>query len=95
MHTFLRILAGILMIALIVWGSWWIVVIAAVIFIFVYDAYYEIIIWGICYDALYGLPHDLSLKLFHLFNMSYFATLIAIVLFFLGIFFKKRLTFYS
>ena len=95
MHTFLRILAGVLMIALIAWGNWFVIVIAAVIFLFLYDSYYEIILWGICGDALYGLPPGFSPKLFQFFNMSYCATVVAIVFLFLGIFLKRRLAFYS
>jgi|GEM_PF-444709 hypothetical protein len=95
MHTFLRILAAVFMIALIAWGNWWLILIAAIVFLFLYETYYEIILWGICCDALYGLPPSLSPRLFNLFNMSYLATLISIALLFLGIFLKKRLTFYS
>ena len=95
MHTFLRILAAVLMIILIAWGNWWMILAAVVVFLFLYDTYYEIILWGICCDALYGLPASLSPRLFQLFNMSYFATLISIILLFLAIFLKKRLAFYS
>lgn len=49
-----RILCAILSIAAILWGSWiWIAVIAIVGLFFIYP-YYEIILWGVVVDALYG-----------------------------------------
>jgi hypothetical protein len=82
-----RIGADILMIMLIAWAPWWIIVIAAMFFLFRYAPYYEIIAWGLCLDELYGasyaLPYSLS------------ATLIALAALLIFIFLKKRLSLYA
>lgn len=85
-----RLIAALLMIGLVAWGYWWLILIAACIFLFVYRSYYEIILWGIIFDAVYAAPPE---KLFD--YRAHIATLLAIALFFLTIFLKKRLAFYS
>ena len=74
------------MVALISWGPWWAIIIAAGTFLFVYTSYYEIILWGLCLDELYGaayrLPYSLS------------ATIIACCVLAVAYFLKKRLAFY-
>jgi len=51
------------MIVLIAWAPWWIIVIAAGVFLFVYNSYYEIIIWGLCLDELYGAAYHIPYSL--------------------------------
>ena len=85
-----RVGAAFIMIVLLAWGYWWLTLIAAVIFLFVYDSYYEIVLVGICFDALYASPQQGALD-YH----THLATIAAIVLLFASIFLKKRLAFYS
>jgi hypothetical protein len=51
-----RIAAAFLVLISIIWGYWWITWSLAIVFLFVFPSYYEIIFWGVMYDALYGLP---------------------------------------
>ena len=85
-----RIAAAILMIMLIAWGYWWLILIAAVLFLFVFSSYYEIFLWGIAFDALYAPPQEGFFD-YH----THIATLISLILYFAAIFMKKRLAFYS
>lgn len=75
------------MFLLVAWAPWWLIVIAAAALLFVYNPYYEIILWGLCLDELYGassaLPYSLT------------ATLIACLLLVGMYFLKTRLTFYK
>ncbi len=80
----LRIGSGILMILLIAWGYWWLILIAACAFLFIYPSYYEILLWGVIVDALYASPYQ-----------AHIAFIFAAILLFISIFFKKRLAFYS
>ena len=75
------------MIVLIAWGPWWAIIIAAAAFLFVYNSYYEIIVWGLCLDELYGASYQLP------YSLS--ATFIAVAALVGAYFLKKRLTFYS
>ena len=75
------------MILLIAWAPWWMIVIAAAVFLFVYNSYYEIVVWGLCLDELYGTSHS--------FPYSLSATIIACVALVGTYFLKKRLTFYQ
>ncbi len=81
MNTLYRILAGICMVCLIAWGYWWLTLAVGILFLFLFKNYYEIIIWGILFDVLYG-------------GSSEHATFLAIVLLFVGIYLKKRLSVY-
>ncbi len=76
----LRILLGFAMIPLIAWGYWWMILIPAIAFLFIFSPYYEILIWGFCLDALYG---------------GHYAFTAAIIAFILMFLLKKRLVFYS
>ncbi len=51
-----RVLLGIGMLASIVGAWWWFTLILTIVFLFLFPVYYEILLWGIIYDALYGLP---------------------------------------
>jgi hypothetical protein len=51
----LRIAADLLMIALIAWSPLWAIIIFSIVFAWIFAPYYEIIVWGLAYDALYGL----------------------------------------
>jgi hypothetical protein len=82
-----RVCAGICMLLLIAWAPWWAIVIATLVFLFVYNSYYEIIIWGLCLDELYGASYSLPYAL----SATVIACLVLVGVFFL----KKRLAFYQ
>jgi hypothetical protein len=79
-NTPLRILLGIAMIPLIAWGYWWMIALAAITLLFIFPSYYEILLWGVCLDALYG---------------HHFAFITALILFTMMFLLKKRLVFYA
>src|SRR3989344_977938 len=84
-----RISTAIIMLISIIWGYWWISVILALIFLFLFPLYYEIIFWGVLYDALYGVP----LELFY--NIPYTFSILAIFIFTITFFIKKKLIVYE
>ena len=86
----MRICSFVLMVGFLAWGYWWLILIAAVFFLFMFSAYYEILLWGICFDALYAAPQQGILD-YH----AHGGVLIAIIFFIAAIFLKKRLAFYS
>ena len=81
-----RLASDILMLLLIAWAPWWIIIIAAVAFLFVYNSYYEIVLWGLCLDEIYGTSHHIPYSLI--------ATVVACLLFIAVYFLKKRLMIY-
>ncbi len=90
-HPFIsRLLVVLIMGAVIAWGYWWLILGIGLIFLFVFDPYYEVIIWGACFDALYASPQqNTSLVEAHI------GLIFAIILLLGTIFIKKRLAFYS
>ena len=50
----LRILADALVLALLAWAPWWATLIAAIASAWLFAPYYELMLWGIAYDSLYG-----------------------------------------
>ncbi len=88
-NSTLRIITGLAMLALIVWGYWWLTWIWAIVFLFAFRDYYEIIFWGVMYDALYGLP------LLQFWRFPYVFTLASVVLFFISLFLRKKLSAYE
>lgn len=85
----IRTFANIIVFLSVVWGYWWLSWIIALSLIFIFPKYYEIIFWGIMYDALYGTP----LQMFY--NIPYIFTIIGIVLFIISIIFRKNLLAYE
>lgn len=67
-----RIIAGLLMVTCIIWGYWWLMLSVAIIFLFIFDSYYEIIGWGIIYDFLYGTSLMFSFVSILLFIIAYY-----------------------
>lgn len=84
-----RIFFVIALCMLIIWAPWWLVWCCAIALLFYFPNYYEIIIWGIVYDALYGI----SLPAF--WNIEYIFTLFSILLFVMAVILKKRLIMYD
>jgi len=84
-----RIVSAVIVIASILWGWWWLTWVLAIILLFVFPSYYEIIFFGVMYDALYGLP---------LAQFSYFPyvfTVSSVVLFFVSSGLRKSLLAYE
>ncbi len=71
------------------WGYWWLAWIFFIVLLFIFPVYFEILIWGVVYDSLYGaaLP-----ELYHIRLMF---TVLSFVLFFFSLFLKKRLIAYD
>ncbi len=85
----IRVGAGILMFCCIMWGYWWLTWCAAIALLFYFPVYYEIILWGVMYDALYGMA------LPEFWNVRYIFSIASIALFLLSFFLRKRLTVYD
>ncbi len=61
----------------------------AIIFLFTFTSYYEIIGAGIVYDVLYGLP------LPQFYNFPYIFTVSSVLLFLIALFLKRKLLAYA
>ncbi len=77
------------MFGLIVYGYWWLTWIVAIALLFYFPIYYEIILWGVIYDALYGIA------LPEFWNIRFIFTIFSIILFILSIVLRKRLIIYD
>jgi len=84
-----RIVSALVMITLILWGYWWITWSLAIILLFVFKSYYEIIVWGIVYDALYGLT------LLQFSNIPLVFSISSIILFLIFFFLRRNLLIYE
>ncbi len=85
---FIRVATAILMFCFIMWGYWWMTWCMAIALLFCFSDYYEIIAWGIIYDALYGM------SLLEFWNIRYIFTISGIILFVIAFFLKKKLIVY-
>ncbi len=85
----MRIFTAILMIVSIVYGYWWLTWILAISFLLYFPSYYEIIVWGVVYDALYGLNVP------ELYNIRYIFSISSIILFVIAYFLRKYLIAYD
>ena len=88
-QTLIRIIMGILIFCSIIWGYWYLTWALAIIFLFIFPMYFEIIAWGIIYDSLYGI------KLPEFWNIDYIFTIVSIVLFLISFIIKKKLIIYE
>lgn len=78
-----RILANVILLSLIMLSPWWVYLTVALIFLFYFEYYFEVVLFGIFIDALYGTPVILSFPLFF--------TFISLFLFLLWSSFKERI----
>lgn len=85
----IRILMAIVMLASITFGYWWLTWVIAIVLLFYFPIYYEIIIFGIIYDALYGLPIS------EFWNIRYIFTFSSIILFAISFYLRKILIIYN
>ena len=67
---------------------WWVSIIAALVLLYYFKTFTEIVIFGLIIDILYG-HFSPGFQLF-----DYRATLVAMILLLISIFLKKRLKFY-
>lgn len=88
-QNLIRIISGIIILGIIIWGYWWLTWSLAIIFLFLFPIYFEIIVFGIIYDALYGVA------LPGFWNIDYIFTIVSIVLFLFSLIIKKRLIIYE
>jgi hypothetical protein len=88
-HILIRVVTAILMFCFIMWGYWWLTWCFAIGLLFYFPKYYEIIVWGIIYDALYGM------SLPEYWNIRYIFTISSIALFVIAFFLRKRLIVYD
>jgi hypothetical protein len=77
------------MIASIIWAPWWLTWGLAIVFLFIFPSYYEILLWGVAYDSLYGLP------LPQFWNFPYIFSLSSAILFVISIYLRKLLLAYE
>ncbi len=84
-----RIIAGIALLISIFFGYWWITWILAIIFLFLFPVYYEIIICGIIYDSLYGI------STIRFMGIEYVFTIFSIILFLFSLLLMKHLKIYE
>jgi len=85
----IRVLCAILMFCFIMWGYWWLTWCLAIALLFYFPIYYEIILWGIIYDAMYGTAIP------EFWNIRYIFTISSIILFLIALFLRKRLVIYE
>lgn len=84
-----RILADLaICIALLVF-PWWVGFVLACIAFFLFEDFYEVILFGLIIDSLY------QISIARYFHFELFFTAFAIVLFIAGFYIKKKLKFYS
>ncbi len=81
----IRVILGIIMFCTIIFGYWWMTWCLAILLLFYFPVYYEVIAWGVIYDSLYGI------ELPEFWNFKYIFTLFSILIFTLVLFIKKRL----
>jgi len=67
---------------------WWFSLLLAVILFFLFNNFVEIIIAGLLIDIIYGVPQVTFL------NFSFIGGLGGLIIYLLGIYFKKGLKFY-
>lgn len=72
--TYIRLIADILIILVILWGPWWLMLTMLIVGILYFPKYYEAFIFGIVIDAVYGT----SQSGFFGYNVKY--TLLTLVL---------------
>lgn len=84
-----RILIDILIFCLIFILPWWLTVLLAAAFVFMYDRYAEILVVGFIIDSIYNVP------LGGYFHFEFVASLICLIVFVISFLVKRRLRFYS
>ena len=73
----------------IMWGYWWLTWCLAILLLFYFPVYLEIILWGVMYDALYGVA------LPEFWNIHYVFTIGSVALFAVSFIIKRLLIAYE
>lgn len=84
-----RIISACIILASVVWGYWWFTWALIIIALFIFPLYYEIILWGVMYDALYGLPIS------QFYHFRYIFTVASFLFFLIALYLKKYLLAYE
>src|SRR3989344_4581768 len=84
-----RVAANLILLALLFIAPWWIVMSVAVLFLFYFKNYFEILIFGFLLDLLYGAPVSAY------YGMGYVISVIAALAFALVAVVKNRLVFFE
>lgn len=85
----IRILLGLLLIIFLLFGYWWLPWLLAIVLLFYFPIYYEIIALGIIYDSIFGFVSP------EMYNIKYISTIVSVVLLFISILIKKVLIVYE
>jgi hypothetical protein len=88
-NNIIRIVAGLIVLGSLVLSYWWLTWALAIIFLFIFPVYYEILTWGIIYDALYALP------LPQFYGIPYIFTFASCILFLLSLAIRKYFVTYQ
>jgi hypothetical protein len=85
---YLRITLNLLIFSSILFLPWWFTALAAIGFMFAFEAY-EVLLWGLIADIYYGAPVPAY------FNIEFLFTILFFILFAVIHFFKKKLLAYT
>ncbi len=86
---FIRLCAFLLSSILFLYAPWWVFWISVIAFLFYFPTYYEILVWGLVYDSVYGI----SSAGFGYF--PYVCTAVSSILFLCAYILKKHLSVYE
>jgi hypothetical protein len=91
-----RVLVSIAILGAIIIAPWWVFAIMALVSVFLFKKYYEIIVLGFIFDLIYGLPiNTLEGNFIDIIRFSLIFTISSVVVFFVVERLKKNLKFYS
>lgn len=85
----LRISANIILCTSVLFFPWWVGAFFGILFLFIFNLFYEIIIWGIMADLLFGT------KIASLYDFNMILSVGALLFFVCAEIFKKQIRFYS
>lgn len=88
-YYIIRSLCALGMVVAIITLPWWFVWVSAIILLFIFSDYYEIIAWGVLYDALYGI----ALPQFY--NSPYIFSGVGCILFLIAYYLRRQLLVYG
>ncbi len=80
-----RVLSNFLLLLAVLYLPFWIFIILAVVFVFLFRGFYEIVFWALFIDLLYGSRSNF------LFGFQFVSTFLAIIILMSAESFKKRL----
>ena len=85
----LRLLTNFILFGSVLFLPWWVMIIIGIVALFKFNAFYEIVMWGLLADLLYGA--DVAL----FYNFGLFLSLGVLLLFIVIEFLKSRIRFYQ